>query len=419
MNNEELLDEVQEEEKPQESGPGELLANKREALGLGIQQVSEELHITMHYVRALESNAFEKLPAGVFVRGYIRSYADLLKLDPDLLINIYNVYTNHRESEAIEACHTYSKRRKNRNFPWIIISGIAFIAIAFALWYFSSGDDNATTSVTRAQNSGRQSASIPSVVPMSARNGAVTTIDDVTINLAGDSIAATTSVTAEPSGDAVNEMPQSAAFSQQAVESQQAQSAIDQNVTEPTSVTAQVTAQAPEEVTPASARVVAPVSSSQTSVLTDNASPTPTVQRADSTASPTGGTIISEPVDGRAADQADDVGNDAATSPLSQTSVPVNIFGLSGRVITVDAGGDDVIQISFTGQSMVQIDDRNDKQVYRDVRAAGDVLRLNGSAPFDILLGDASTADLSLNGNKVDFSNNIRIDNSARLTIGL
>jgi cytoskeleton protein RodZ len=89
------------------------------------------------------------------------------------------------------------------------------------------------------------------------------------------------------------------------------------------------------------------------------------------------------------------------------------------RVINVDAGGEDVVQITFNGNSHVQVDDGNDTQIYNDMQEAGDVVLISGSAPFDILLGDASTTELRLNGSKVDFSSSIRIDNSARLTIGL
>jgi len=92
---------------------------------------------------------------------------------------------------------------------------------------------------------------------------------------------------------------------------------------------------------------------------------------------------------------------------------------LTGRLINIDAGGDDVLQIVFNGVSSVQVDDGSDKQIYRDTRGAGDVLRITGSVPFDISLGDAGAVELSLNGDPIEFRSSIRSDNSARLTIGL
>ena len=90
-----------------------------------------------------------------------------------------------------------------------------------------------------------------------------------------------------------------------------------------------------------------------------------------------------------------------------------------GQVITVDAGGEDVLKITFSAESIVQIADSSDTQIYRDIRVAGDVLEVMGSAPFNVLLGDAASTSLIFNGSAVDFRTNIRVDNSARLTIGL
>lgn len=393
MNNEEPIE--VEEVTPQESGPGELLAQKREALGLGIQQVAEELHITMHYVRALESNAYDKLPGDVFIRGYIRSYANLLKLDPVELIEVYNEYTNQREN-AFEANITQARRRKNRNVPWIIISGIAFIVIAIALWYFSSGDDNAKTS---ARSSGQLSGNTASVVLAPSRNGAVTTIDNVAINLPTDPVTAAAavgegeSIVGLATGDPEVLPPQTPG--------EQALLASEQNVSDSTPINALANDAVDE--------IASPISSSTPSA-TPASAPVPesiAPNATDSADAPS--------------DTVNDVDDDAARSVTAPTTAtqPANVLGTFRRMITVDAGGDDVVQISFKGESWVQIDDRNDKQVYSDVRVAGDVLRLSGSAPFDILLGDASSAEMSLNGNNVDFSSNIRTDNSARLTIGL
>ena len=67
----------------------------------------------------------------------------------------------------------------------------------------------------------------------------------------------------------------------------------------------------------------------------------------------------------------------------------------------------------------VEVNAGAQKQIYRDIRSAGDVLEITGSAPFSILLGDAPFTSLTFNGTEIDVSDNIRIDNSARLTVGL
>ena len=88
-------------------------------------------------------------------------------------------------------------------------------------------------------------------------------------------------------------------------------------------------------------------------------------------------------------------------------------------MISVVGPGNDVLRISFSGASWIEVSDGEENQIYRDLRAAGDVLEITGSAPFGILLGDAPLARLTLNGNEIDVLDNIRSDNSARLTVGL
>jgi len=91
----------------------------------------------------------------------------------------------------------------------------------------------------------------------------------------------------------------------------------------------------------------------------------------------------------------------------------------SDSLISVVGPGTDTLRISFSGANWVEVNDGEENQIYRDLRVAGDVLEITGSAPFSILLGYAPRARLTFNGNEIDVSDNIRIDNSARLTVGL
>ena len=65
--------------------PGELLRQERSRRDLKKMEVAERLHITKHYVTALESDSYEKLPGAVFTRGYLKKYAELLGLDLSLI----------------------------------------------------------------------------------------------------------------------------------------------------------------------------------------------------------------------------------------------------------------------------------------------------------------------------------------------
>jgi len=68
------------------SQPGARLAEARAALKLSAADVARQLKLSVAQVEALESGQFDRLPGPVFVRGFIRNYARLVKLDPDELL---------------------------------------------------------------------------------------------------------------------------------------------------------------------------------------------------------------------------------------------------------------------------------------------------------------------------------------------
>ncbi|MCS7172673.1 MAG: DUF4115 domain-containing protein [Armatimonadetes bacterium] len=68
------------------AGIGELLRRRREALGLSLDQVHAELRIPVRYLLALEEDRFDLFPAPHYARGFLRSYATFLGLDPEPLL---------------------------------------------------------------------------------------------------------------------------------------------------------------------------------------------------------------------------------------------------------------------------------------------------------------------------------------------
>jgi len=65
---------------------GEILAQAREALGLTLDDLANQLKFSPRQIEALESGRYEQLPGGPFVRGMVRSYARLVDVDPDVLL---------------------------------------------------------------------------------------------------------------------------------------------------------------------------------------------------------------------------------------------------------------------------------------------------------------------------------------------
>ncbi len=72
---------------PQPLTAGALLVRAREAAGLTVDAVSQQLKLAPRQVRALEEDDYTHLPGRTFVRGFVRNYARLVRLDPETVLD--------------------------------------------------------------------------------------------------------------------------------------------------------------------------------------------------------------------------------------------------------------------------------------------------------------------------------------------
>ncbi|MCP5346640.1 MAG: helix-turn-helix domain-containing protein [Gammaproteobacteria bacterium] len=131
----------QEQDDPGSAGEsaGTLLRTERERLGLSEKQVADRLHITMHYVRAIETDCYQKLPGIVFARGYIKSYAQLLGLDKDELVELFDTNVSVPKRGPREGRLDGGRSRGgNRLVPWLIIAILAFGSGFLIFWAYNT-----------------------------------------------------------------------------------------------------------------------------------------------------------------------------------------------------------------------------------------------------------------------------------------
>jgi len=65
---------------------GPRLRAAREARNLTVEQAADDTRISLRFLQALEREEFDSLPAPVYVRGFLRSYANYLGLEPQSLL---------------------------------------------------------------------------------------------------------------------------------------------------------------------------------------------------------------------------------------------------------------------------------------------------------------------------------------------
>jgi len=113
---------------------GATLAEARQRMGLSVFDVSGKLRLTEHYVRAIEADDYGKLPGDVFVKGYLRSYAEFVGLDPEQVRGAYR-----QPPVSVETVHAPPGRQKTAMFSqrWFLalLLAICVAAVGAAGWW--------------------------------------------------------------------------------------------------------------------------------------------------------------------------------------------------------------------------------------------------------------------------------------------
>lgn len=68
---------------------GNFLKDHRQNAGLSLDQIAGITKIRLDYLEAIEQDKFDRLPSAAFVKGFIRSYALAVKLDPEKALAIF------------------------------------------------------------------------------------------------------------------------------------------------------------------------------------------------------------------------------------------------------------------------------------------------------------------------------------------
>src|SRR5215212_4868900 len=105
-------------------GIGETLREARMRRHLDIADVERQTEIRAKYLRALENEGFSMLPGPTFVKTFLRTYAELLGLDPHALVEEYRARHETRdELETLQPIGPPGRQSERRGGPprvWIV-----------------------------------------------------------------------------------------------------------------------------------------------------------------------------------------------------------------------------------------------------------------------------------------------------------
>src|SRR5215472_10450294 len=123
---------------------GERFRSAREARGLALSDVSEQIRIRSVYLAAIEEGNWSAIGAPVYVRGFLRTYARFLGLDPEEVVAAFNsapvssqpvAAATERSSRSAPLVLERSQEQGSRGAPLIWAAAVvAVLLVAFVVY---------------------------------------------------------------------------------------------------------------------------------------------------------------------------------------------------------------------------------------------------------------------------------------------
>ena len=112
---------------------GERLKRERELREVTPNEVVVATRISLRFLEALENEDWDKLPGGIFNRGFVRAIARYLGLDEENLLAEYDLARGDQSAESVSA----PKNRIPQPSKWLavglVLAALAIIAVLLAV----------------------------------------------------------------------------------------------------------------------------------------------------------------------------------------------------------------------------------------------------------------------------------------------
>lgn len=110
---------------------GSYLKHERELRGISLDEIAQSTKISIRFLRALEESRFEDLPGKVFVKGFIRSYGQVIGSNVDELLAAYDESdSKYQDTETSNSAQSSSRKEQTEHrsgFP--IKAVLGFVAV--------------------------------------------------------------------------------------------------------------------------------------------------------------------------------------------------------------------------------------------------------------------------------------------------
>jgi cytoskeleton protein RodZ len=132
---------------------GNTLREARVRRNLTLQQVEEDIKIRVKYVQAMENEDWDVMPGVTYVKGFLRTYATYLGLDPDVIIGEFRsrgMVPSQEHHEPFSGSSVIGKPRSHRGRNTIVIVAVLCLVALAAIYVVgllngNGGGDEPTT----------------------------------------------------------------------------------------------------------------------------------------------------------------------------------------------------------------------------------------------------------------------------------
>jgi cytoskeleton protein RodZ len=188
-------------------GIGQRLRKAREEAGMSLAEASAKLKMQTHIVEALEREDWAKLGAPVFVRGQLRSYAKLLGLPADAIVDTVGMPAA-RAAELVPQTYTPRIQRLAEQTKLRLVYVVLTAAIAVPVWLATRPQSASVEETTAAlelapgealpadpgvapdtdpATASAQPPLVASMAPMPQRAPAAPAAPDISVSFSGES----------------------------------------------------------------------------------------------------------------------------------------------------------------------------------------------------------------------------------------
>lgn len=124
----------------QGDGPGAYLRKAREEANMSVDKVASALLLHTATVEALEADAYERLPAPTFVRGYFRGYARVLGLPSKPVLEMYDRQGFEPPPLATDVTEPEQAHTSDTAVRLVTYAVAVVLALLVGLWWHSQED---------------------------------------------------------------------------------------------------------------------------------------------------------------------------------------------------------------------------------------------------------------------------------------